>query len=139
MKLSGMYSVQLGDTFESISRKQYGTETEALRISQANPGTSEPLSAGTVLSIPVLPGAPQDIPARAPVDGIDEVAVLIDGKRFRFWEGISVSRSMDQMDTVELAAPFDADAPGFRETFTPFSYNSWRNGTNFSDFAIIQF
>lgn len=116
------YRVITGDTFESIARKKYGTEKEADRINRANPGVSEPLTAGTTLTVPTLPDAPQDSLSGAPAATDDEVAILIDGQRFRFWDRVRVTRSIDTMDTVEFGAPFDADAPGFRETFRPFSF-----------------
>jgi prophage tail gpP-like protein/phage tail protein X len=116
------YRVIAGDTFESIARKKYGTEKEADSINRANPGVSKPLTAGTVLTVPTLPDSPQDTLSRAPAATDDEVAILIDGQRFRFWNRVRVTRSIDTMDTVEFGAPFDADAPGFRETFRPFSF-----------------
>lgn len=118
------YSVITGDTFESISRKKYGTEKEADRIARANPGVAEPLTAGTTLTVPTLPDAPQNIQQTAESSTDDEVAILIDGKRFRFWDKVRITRAIDAMDTVEFGAPFDADAPGFRETFRPFSFKT---------------
>lgn len=120
--MSTTYSVIAGDTFDSIARKKYGTEKEADRISRANPGVAEPLSAGTVLTVPVLPGAPQNLLTQAPADRDDEVAILIDGQRFRFWDKVRITRAIDSMDTVEFGAPFDAHAPGFKESFRPFSF-----------------
>lgn len=122
--MSTTYSVIAGDTFESIARKQYGTEKEAGRISKANPGVSEPLTAGTVITAPVIPGAPKDIPASAQATNEDEVAILVEGKRFRFWDKVRITRAIDAMDTVEFGAPFDSETSGFRETFRPFSYKS---------------
>jgi len=122
--LSTTYSVITGDTFESISRKKYGTEKEADRIARANPGVAEPLTAGTTLTVPVLPEAPQNLQQAADSSTDDEVAILIDGKRFRFWDKVRITRAIDTMDTVEFGAPFDADAPGFRDTFRPFSFKT---------------
>ena len=118
------YSVITGDTFESISRKKYGTEKEADRIARANPGVAEPLTAGTTLTVPVLPEAPQNLQQAADSSTDDEVAILIDGKRFRFWDKVRITRAIDTMDTVEFGAPFDSEAPGFRETFRPFSFKT---------------
>lgn len=122
--MSTTYNVITGDTFESISRKKYGTEKEADRIARANPGVAEPLTAGTTLTVPVLPEAPQNLQQAADSSTDDEVAILIDGKRFRFWDKVRITRSIDTMDTVEFGAPFDADAPGFRDTFRPFSFKT---------------
>ena len=122
--MSTTFKVQAGDTFESIARKKYGTEKEADRIARANPGVSEPLTAGTTLTVPTLPDAPKNRQSNAPAATDDEVAILIEGQRFRFWDRVRVTRAIDTMDTVEFGAPFDADAPGFRETFRPFSFKT---------------
>lgn len=122
--MSTTYSVIIGDTFESISRKKYGTEKEADLIARANPGVAQPLTAGTTLIVPALPDAPQNVQQQAAADTEDEVAILIDGKRFRFWDRVRITRSIDTMDTVEFGAPFDSEAPGFRGTFRPFSFKT---------------
>lgn len=117
-----MYKVQNGDTFELISRKKYGTEAEASNIAKANPGVAEPLTAGIILIIPPSPDAPQNLQQQTQSARENEVAILIDGKRFRFWDTVRIIRSIDSMDTVEFSAPFDSNAPDFREIFRPFSY-----------------
>lgn len=122
--MSKNYTVAAGDTFELIARKQYGEEAQAGRIASANPGTSEPLVAGTQLAIPDQPNAPKDAPQQARASNDNEVAVLIDGQRFRFWENIRITRAADAMDIVEFVAPFEPDQKEFRETFRPFSYRS---------------
>lgn len=122
MILSTTYNVINGDTFEIIARKKYGDETEANRIAQANPGVSEPLIEGVVLTVPTLPNAPQNLQQQSLSSNQNEVAILIDGTRFRFWQSVRIRRSIDSMDTVEFTAPFDIDAPKFREMFRPFSY-----------------
>lgn len=120
--MSTTFRVGQGDTFESIARKKYGTGEEAERIARANPGVSEPLTAGTVVTVPALPDAPQNLQSQAPAATDDEVALLIDGQRFRFWDKVRITRSLDALDTVEFGAPFDHQAPGFRSTFRPFSF-----------------
>jgi len=117
-----MYKVIQGDTFELISRKQYGSEGFASNIIQANPGASEPLQAGTSLIIPVNPAKPENKPQTAEADNADEVALLIDGKRFRFWTSVQLTRSIDGMDTLDISAPFEPSLPSFKETFRPFSF-----------------
>jgi len=104
--VSTTYNVIAGDTFDSISRKNYGTEVEASRIARANPGAQEPLTAGTSLIIPALPNAPQNVAQSAVSSNINEVAISIDGTRFRFWENMQLTRSMDAVDTIQIAAPF---------------------------------
>lgn len=53
----------------------------------------------------------------------DELALTILGTRFRFWNSISVNMSMDELSAAEFDAPFEADAPGFRDLFKPLSYS----------------
>ena len=120
---SGKHTVITGDTFAGIARIKYGTETQALRISSANPGATEPLVAGTTLIIPSLPNSPKNISQQTQGEK-NEVALLIDGKRFRFWQNISITRSIDAMDTLAFTAPFQDDKAEFRTTFKPFSFKS---------------
>jgi len=122
--LSTTYSVVAGDTFELIARKKYGTEQDASLISKANPGVSEPLSVGTNIVIPDNPKTPQNLQQQTDATNIDETAILIDGQRFRFWDKVTINRSIDTIDTIEFGAPFKSDSPGFRETFRPFSFKS---------------
>ena len=122
--MSSTYDVKAGDDFATVSRTVYGTEAEAGRISRANPGVNEPLSAGVILSIPVLPDDPQNAIPTAPSNNLDEVAIRIDGKRFRFWTDVTVSRRIDSFDVVSFEAPFEAALDDFRETFKPFSYKT---------------
>lgn len=120
--MSITYSVQTGDTFEQIARKVYGTETKASEIARANPGVAEPLTAGTTLTVPTDPTAPVVVSVTAPAVDVDEVAVTIDGERFRFWEQIQIRRAIDAPDSIQFGAPFEPDLPGFRETFRPASF-----------------
>jgi len=120
--LSTTYSPVPGDTFADVSRRVYGSEQHAGELAAANPGAADPLTPGTPLFVPDLPDAPTDKPADAPSNTADEASVLIDGQRFRFWSDMQLVRSLDAMDTLEFAAPFDPNAPGFREVFRPFSY-----------------
>lgn len=122
--MSTTYKVLAGDTFEIISRNVYGTELQADNISRANPGVIEPLTDGTTLVIPVDTTAPKDVISHAVSSDENEVAILIGGKRFRFWSEVRITRAMDAMDTVDFMAPFDADKPEFKDTFRPFSYKS---------------
>lgn len=116
------YITRAGDTFATVSRRVYGVETEAARIARANPGVVEPLVPGTFLVIPVQPTVPRDSLPLAPTNDSNEVAIIIAGQRFRFWQSVRITRAIDMIDTVEFTAPFEPDAPGFRESFRPFSF-----------------
>lgn len=118
------YLVAAGDTFALISRKVYGVETFAQVIQAANPGASEPLVTGTTLTVPPNPSAPTNTLASSSTNGPDEVALLLDNERFRFWDGVRITRSFDSFDTIEFSAPFDPDDADQREKFRPFSYGN---------------
>ena len=113
------YVVVAGDTFASVSRKRFGVPSQAGLIAQANPGASDPLVAGTVLSLP-LPV--RDRAVRYDSGAADEVSLLINGDRFRFWDSVRIARAVDSIDTIEFSAPFDPSAPSHRETFRPFTF-----------------
>lgn len=120
--LSSIYEVLQGDTFELISRKVYATEVNANLISRANPGVFEPLVIGTSLIIPDDPNAPKNQTQQSPSNNINEVALLIDNTRFRFWDSIRITTALDTIDIVEFGAPFDANDLTFRQLFVPFSF-----------------
>lgn len=119
--MSTTYSVRIGDTFARIARITYGDDAQAFRIQQANTWATEPLTPGTVLAIPALPGAPQDR-IRGAAAGPGEVVVAVNNRRFRFWESVQIVRSMDSIDTFQVSAPFEPDRQEFRESFRPFSF-----------------
>lgn len=121
--MSSTHKTQSGDTFESIARRFYGSEVETITIQRANPGVSEPLSPGLDVVVPTLPDLPLDKAQSSVSDNPDEVAVLIDGTRFRFWDRIRVIRALDTMDIVEFGAPWEVDVPGMKEAFRPFEYS----------------
>jgi prophage tail gpP-like protein len=118
------YTIVAGDTYELIARKQYGTETEAFRIKQANSGVSEPFVIGSVIIIPDIPEAPVNKTQNAAADNIDEVAMSIDGKRFRFWSEVRITRSIDSIDTIDFSAPFEYESTDFKNIFKPFSFKN---------------
>lgn len=120
--MSTTLSTLPGDTFERISRRVYGVETFGELIRKANPGVSEPLTTGTSLIIPDAPDTPSDQIQNAPSDNLDEVSLFIDGQLFSVWQEITITRSMDTIDVIDLNAPFQQDDPVFRETFKPLSF-----------------
>jgi prophage tail gpP-like protein len=122
--LSTSYRVAAGDTFVKIARKKYGIEDNASLIVRANPGVLEPLTAGTLIIIPDAPAAPANRLQDTLSNSASEVAVIIDGERFRFWDSVTINRSMDSIDSIEIRAPFEPDNAAFRETFRPLSYKS---------------
>jgi prophage tail gpP-like protein len=79
----------------------------------------EPLAPGTVIVVPDNPDAATDAPGGSTADGPDEVAVSVAGARFRFWETITIERSLDAVDTFKLSAPMGAPVAG---AFVPLSF-----------------
>lgn len=120
--MSRNYTVIQGDSYDLIARKLYGDDQKAGLIQKANPGTTEPLVAGTSVTIPTDPSAPTTARRSGAVNDPDETAVSIDGSRFRFWSQIEITRSIDSVDSVAFVAPFEPDEQAFRDAFRPFSY-----------------
>lgn len=52
----------------------------------------------------------------------NETTVIIENKRFRYWTEIRLTRAVDNIDTVEVRAPFDPYDKTQRELFKPISY-----------------
>jgi prophage tail gpP-like protein/phage tail protein X len=119
--LSSSYSVVTGDTFELIARKLYGDQSGAAAIREANPGVPDPPIVGTVLVIPDQPSEAAVSP-RGPADSPNEVAILIDGRRFRKWSSVTINEAIDQISSVEFTAPFEPGDTAFRDAFRPFSF-----------------
>lgn len=116
------YLVAPGDTWDLIARKKYGTGAEASLVQSANPGAQEPLSPGTTLFTPELVGQPQAPTPALSVANPDEVAVNIDGARFRFWEGINIIRSIDSISSAQFETPSDLANEAFPQAFKPMSF-----------------
>lgn len=122
--MSTIYKIVQGDTFALIARKKYGTDQNTGLIVSSNPGVVEPLIVGTNIVIPDDVNAPSNAKQKTVFNNINETAILIDGQRFRFWDRVSITKSMDSISTVNFGAPFDYKTAGFKETFKPFSFKS---------------
>lgn len=53
---------------------------------------------------------------------MSEVVLLIHGTRFVFWESLEITRDIDAVSSIRLSAPFEYEAPGFKENFKPFGF-----------------
>lgn len=115
------YVVKPGDTFASIARRVYGSEQYAGLVAKANPGATSPVP-GAALATPPRPGGPPARSGPAPAANPSEVSIEVAGSRFRFWDDLRITRAFDSIDTVQFSAPFESDAPGFRESFRPFGF-----------------
>ena len=118
-----MYITSEGDTFATVSRREYGTEEHAEIIRRANPGIEEPLGAGVSLVVPALSGAPVDNSVVTGQVSDDEISLLINKKRFRLWQSMNIARTIDAPDTISITAPFEPDDAAMREAFRPLSFN----------------
>jgi len=119
--LSTTYKTIVGDTFDLVARKKLGDDKLAGSIRAANPGIVEPIPVGSVLKIPPIPGL-STAPKTFATDNEDEVQLSIDRERFRYFTQIRIRRSIDIIDTVDFAAPFEPDDLKQRESFEPFSF-----------------
>lgn len=116
------YIIQPGDTFEIIARRVYGLPELSDYIARANPGAFEPLNPGGSITLPPDVGVPESRPHAAPANDPDEVAILIDGSRFRFWEAAEITRAIDAPDKITLGGPFEPSDFTHREILRPFSF-----------------
>lgn len=123
------YVIKQGDTLERISTVVYGIPDNGNLILSANPGLdSNNLQPGVIITVPLvqageLMGVPLDTGQIVDqADNINEVAITVDGKRFRFWVGSSFRRAIGTIDTFAFSAPFEPDQQSFRDAFKPFSF-----------------
>lgn len=119
-----MYKTKRGDTLEDIARRVYGTPDAAGLIRESNPGLSGEPAEGITLVTPADPDAYTAPRPRLSADSEDEVAVTINGRRFRRWSAVSITRNLDAVDTFTLSAPFQPEDRAWRDTFRPFSFQT---------------
>ena len=120
--MSTTVKVNPGDTFINLARQNYGTDQYAKNIAEANPGIIEPLPVGQLLTIPDIPDAPSN--KNTIIGGLkeNELALRFNGFLFKNYTDITITRSIDQMDTVELNSPWDSNDDVLRVNFRPFDY-----------------
>lgn len=129
--MSSQYTTVAGDTFEIVSRKVYGTELSAQLIAIGNPGVLEPFVPGITIFIPDSVNEPSNSLQDAVSDNPNETSIFINGKRFRFWSEVSITRKIDSFSTFELSAPFEAsdneslakETAIYKEFFRPLMYD----------------
>lgn len=113
--------VAVGDSYASISTRFYGDPSGAALIKSANPGAGDPPSPGSVVNVPNVP--PLITPPAPASVGVDpsETELRINASRFRFWERVEITRSLDAVDTIDFVTP-RAETPEFRAVVRPLSY-----------------
>lgn len=117
-----IYKTVPGDTFDRIARKVYGDDTRAAELRRANPGITEPIQVGISLNTPAAKGAPKDRTSTGAANDPDELALAIDGQRFRFWSSIQIQKSIDKISTISFSAPFEPENKDLRNTFRPMTF-----------------
>ena len=110
------YRVKPGDTFDSIALKKYGSSGPNL-IKEGNPGV-EILNPGMVLIIPDK-DVIKNVNKNRKSDTLNEVSLLLEGERYRFWTEIKINRAIDTIDTVVFSSPLSEDN---RDKFKPLSF-----------------
>jgi prophage tail gpP-like protein len=113
------YLVQAGDTFESIAIKLNGEPGASAEIAQANPGSFDPPTPGTVLIVPIQTDAPARATGRP---ALGDVELQIAGSTVEAVESISFTLHIDAVSTVEVTLPLAGSAP-YREAIKPFEYS----------------
>ena len=108
-----------GDTFESLSRRAYGSESGAAQIRKANPGYTSPFLAGVNVYVPPQIGAPTDKTQRTTGD---QIVVIVGGVKFEYWNEILVTRSIDAPPAIELSAVWEPSNKQLRDVFRPFGF-----------------
>ncbi len=127
--MSKAYTVQPGDTYADISRKQYGDESYARNIAEANPGAPAQPQVGSVIVTPDIPELELDDQRKGTLRSDadkDLVTLTINGKVFRFWSNVNITQHLDAVSTVNFNSPFEPDQEIFREAFRPYSYQEVR-------------
>lgn len=111
------YTVQQGDTLESISRARFGTDEAADLIRTANPGIAAVPVAGTSL---IIPG--RELP-RPPLNATPEqLSVSVGGRVLEGWTDVSFTRSMDAFGAFQLSTVWDPSNADLRQALRPFTY-----------------
>lgn len=122
--MSTIYRAKSGETYELLAKRFYGSDNLAYRIREANPGTIEPFLDGVSITIPSIPEQPSTVQRQTIAGQPDEVAILINGKRFRYWTSVTVTRAIDAVSTVSISSPYDSDSVEIKEALRPFSFQT---------------
>ncbi len=125
--MSKFYRIKPGDSLERISRVAYGTDAEAELIRGANPELSAgDLVAGTSIVLPFADDLENFRQRSTSFDDPDDnrVELSVERQRFRFWNRIVLTRSVDAFTRFQLGAVFEPDNAEFRRVFQPLAYQN---------------
>ena len=110
------HTTKPGESYEDISRQQYGTEESADTLKKSNPSAGETLVAGSTLFVPKTKAKTKINPTG------DEVTLIIGKTEFKNFIEIIFTQRFDSFDTCDIIAPFEPNNVDFRKLFKPFSY-----------------
>lgn len=131
--MSKVHKVVSGDTLGAISIKYLGEFRRWHEIVSANPQLTGRKTAvdGSPL---IFPGDMLIIPSDEPMvnpavtkkievaDGEQDVAIVIDGKKFVGFTGYELNLSFDSLDTFSFSAPYDYAIKELKSALMPFSF-----------------
>ncbi|BAV81059.1 P protein [Vibrio phage CKB-S1] len=127
--MSRSYTVQQGDTYETIARRMYGDEQYSQNIAESNPGAPSVPQVGSTLVVPDVPERDLNEQRANNDQGItepDQVTLSVNDQVFRFWTDVSITQHLDAVSTVSFEAPFEPDQQQHRDAFRPYSYQPVR-------------
>ncbi len=132
--MSKVHNVVSGDTLGAISIKYLGSFQKWHSIVIANPQLVGRKTAidGSPLIFPgdklIIPyeniGIKKTVSTIEVADGEQDVAIVIDGKKFVGFTGYELNLSFDSLDTFSFSAPYDSELKELKNAIEPFSYKS---------------
>lgn len=103
------YKTVAGESWGNVARKTRGDDTLAVVIKKANPGISEPLPDGVMITIPALSSL------EAGLSG-DELEILVDGQKIGTSDDFGTSYAIDGIRKASFSVP---NCPEMRAIFKP--------------------
>lgn len=107
------YKTIAGESWGNVARKTRGDDTLAVVIAKANPGISEPLPGGLMITIPALP------PSEFGFQGA-ELEILVNGQDVQTADDFSISYAIDGIRKAQFSVP---NTPETRKIFYPLGCN----------------
>jgi len=133
--MSRVHTVRQGDTLGSIALRYLGTSSKWPQITSANPqlanrrkaSDGSPLiNIGDNLIIPEnqteRPSSPQTAQTFRVADGEEDIAIIIDGKKYIGFTGYELNLNYDTFDTFSFSAPYDQAMIELRDAIVPFAF-----------------
>jgi hypothetical protein len=99
------YKTVAGESWGNVARKTRGDDTLAVVIKKANPGISEPLPGGVMITIPALSSLESGLSG-------DELEILIDGQKIGTADDFSTGYAIDGIRKASFSVPNCAEMRG---------------------------